>query len=156
MTVDEQKVPIPQYTKKQMCTKVPPAKSRAGVPWAAESVPVERNAKGEFCTVSPGFRAPAPAPFGRIALFHYITRSREDYEVKRGRGGGSTKIRTWEEFNEFAKCAPGCLTDRQQLAFQRARDVLFTRALIKCYFDRSTDGEAGARNFGTRNALGTR
>lgn len=106
LTVDEEMKPIPQYTKKQMCTKVPPATSRAGIPWAAESLPVERKRNGEYCTVCPGFRAPNPAPIGKVALFHYITRSREDYEIKRSRGGGSTKVRTWEEFDEFDKCGP--------------------------------------------------
>lgn len=112
LTVDEDKVPIPQYTKKQMCTSVPPAMSRTATSWAAESLPVERNSRGEYCTACPGFRAPSPAPMARIALFHYITRSREDYEIKRNRGGGSTKIRTWEEFEEFDKCAARCAAAR--------------------------------------------
>eukprot|EP00892_Ulva_mutabilis_P000850 jgi/Ulvmu1/10766/UM068_0056.1 len=105
LTVDEDKKPIPQYTKKKMCTMVPPAISRAGIPWAGESYPVERNGKGEYCTMCPGFRAPSPAPIAKIALFHYITRSREDYEIKQTRGGGSTKVRTWEEFDEFDRLA---------------------------------------------------
>lgn len=47
-----------------------------------------------------------PASVDHIALFHYITRSREDFERKVERGGGGGKHRNWGHFNRVQKCAP--------------------------------------------------
>lgn len=87
-----------------MCTEVPPAVSAAA---EARGAPpkIHQRQDGMFCTGAPGFNAPTQ-PIAKVALFHYITRSREDFAVKRSRGGGLTKIRTWEEFDNFDECAP--------------------------------------------------
>ena len=46
-----------------------------------------------------------PATVDNIAVFHYITKSREDFERKSLRGGGGGSHRTWEHFNKVQKCA---------------------------------------------------
>lgn len=41
-----------------------------------------------------------------VALFHYATRSREDFEIKQARGQGGSKVgRPWTFFNELERCA---------------------------------------------------
>lgn len=45
-----------------------------------------------------------PASADSIAVFHYITKSREDFELKSARGGGGGSHRTWEHFNRVQKC----------------------------------------------------
>ena len=47
-----------------------------------------------------------PASVDHIALFHYITRSKEDFERKVARGGGGGKHRNWGHFNRVQKCVP--------------------------------------------------
>ena len=46
-----------------------------------------------------------PASVDHIALFHYITRSKEDFERKVARGGGGGKHRNWGHFNRVQKYA---------------------------------------------------
>lgn len=45
----------------------------------------------------------------RIALFHYVTKSRQDFQVKMDRGsaktGRATGYRSWEEFDMWDRCA---------------------------------------------------
>lgn len=102
--MDEDEQTIPKFAKRRMCTKVPPAVSSAA---AASGAPpkIRQQRGGRFCDNPPGFNA-RTHPIKKIALFHYITRSREDFAIKRTRGGGTTRVRTWEEFEEFDKCAP--------------------------------------------------
>ena len=41
-----------------------------------------------------------------IALFHYLTKSKEDFEVKMVRGGGGGTHREWRHFEKIDACAP--------------------------------------------------
>lgn len=40
----------------------------------------------------------------RLALFHYVTRSTEDFRRKVARGGGMGNSRTWTEFDKLNRC----------------------------------------------------
>eukprot|EP00892_Ulva_mutabilis_P011428 jgi/Ulvmu1/8658/UM046_0063.1 len=99
LTVDEDHETIRKYTKRKMCSEVPPAISAAAAA-RGDTPKIRPGPGGKYCTGAPGFTAPTH-PIAKIALFHYITRSREDFVVKRSRGGGTTRIRTWDEFAEF-------------------------------------------------------
>ena len=44
-----------------------------------------------------------PATVEDIAVFHYITKSEEDFERKSVRGGGGGSHRTWDHFNRVQK-----------------------------------------------------
>jgi hypothetical protein len=44
----------------------------------------------------------------RLALFHYATRSREDFAIKQTRGGGNTRVgKSWSYFDILSRCASG-------------------------------------------------
>jgi hypothetical protein len=42
-----------------------------------------------------------------VALFHYATKSREDFAAKVARGSAmSAAVKRWEWFDQLAECAP--------------------------------------------------
>ena len=46
-----------------------------------------------------------PASITRVALFHYVTKSRQDYDVKMQRGSGmSRKVKPLSFFEGIARC----------------------------------------------------
>jgi hypothetical protein len=46
------------------------------------------------------------ASVGRVALFHYVTRSLEDFKIKSLRAGGSGASKQMDFFESMKKCAP--------------------------------------------------
>lgn len=48
------------------------------------------------------------ATVDRVALVHYVTRSREDFAMKQSRKGGvnGREGKTWSFFNTYERCAP--------------------------------------------------
>lgn len=60
------------------------------------------------CPVHPGWAMPHnKASVRRIGLYHFVTRSREDFAAKISRAGGTnSQPKTWEFFERWARCAP--------------------------------------------------
>jgi hypothetical protein len=57
------------------------------------------------CLPVPGSRYKQPST-DRVALFHYVTRSREDFAYKQQRGGGQNKdAKPWSYFEHIKECA---------------------------------------------------
>jgi len=52
-----------------------------------------------------------PRSFANVALFHYVTKSANDFQTKLRRGGGDGKNKVEGWFEETAACAilPACL-----------------------------------------------
>jgi hypothetical protein len=40
----------------------------------------------------------------KIAIYHYISKSEEDFIMKVKRGGGGGKHRSWDEFDQLRRC----------------------------------------------------
>jgi hypothetical protein len=85
----------------------------------------------------PGWRLPHRlASVQRVALFHFVTRSREDFRKKIARGGGaSTTAKRMDFFNSWSMCAHHLLS---QLAILTQFLLLTTIACAS----RSKDAQA--------------
>eukprot|EP00892_Ulva_mutabilis_P000848 jgi/Ulvmu1/10764/UM068_0054.1 len=99
-SVDETGRPMRDYRDRVMFTVTPPARS-SGAPQG--DIP-QANEHGLFRYSVPGFMM-SPPEFKRIALYHYITKSKQDFVDKRSRGSGTAKIRTWDEFDDVSSTA---------------------------------------------------
>eukprot|EP00892_Ulva_mutabilis_P011470 jgi/Ulvmu1/8696/UM047_0036.1 len=103
--VDENFEPIafnPHLNALSVCSPIPPARSAPGTAAAAltAALPFERleywtNADGRYCYAWP-YPSKASASVGKIALFHYVTKSLADFSAKMARGPGIGKSKTWE------------------------------------------------------------
>ena len=87
---------------------LPHLKSMACLKEAPEEVGGRRAAAGDpappRCYPDAGFQT-SDATVSKIALFHYVTRSRQDFEVKSRRGGGNGNPKTWSFFDATERCA---------------------------------------------------
>jgi len=99
-SVDETLRPMQDFRDRTMYSATPPARSAA---WQKQSV-ARPNANGLYRYSVPGFMM-SPPSIDKIALYHYITKSRQDFVDKRSRGSGTAKVRTWDEFDEVSRCA---------------------------------------------------
>ena len=61
------------------------------------------------CRPVPGINL-LPGSAKDIALFHYITKSRQDFDEKMDRGGGGGTHRTLDQFKKMQSCAPLALS----------------------------------------------
>ena len=70
----------------------------------------------------------------RVALFHYILKSREDFEIKSARGGGvrgsGKPMSYWEK---FTACASFPVLQQLCSCFQRPLCACFLRRLRSCF-----------------------
>ena len=41
-----------------------------------------------------------------LAVFHYLTKSKEDYMAKMARGGGAGNFREWSHYRQIERCEP--------------------------------------------------
>ena len=56
------------------------------------------------CRPVPGSEGEVPVAT-RVALFHYVTRSEEDFRRKQARGGGQNRdAKPWTYFEAISKC----------------------------------------------------
>ena len=101
-SVDETLRPMHDFHDRIMYSATPPARSQAAA-GLDRSAP-RANEHGLFRYTVPGFMM-SPPSIERIALYHYITKSRQDFVDKRSRGSGTAKVRTWDEFEDVSKCA---------------------------------------------------
>lgn len=92
------------------CSPVPPAASAPGSAAARLTDalpfprgPVWRGDGGRFCYPVP-MPSKAPASVSRVALFHYVTKSHQDFEVKMARGAGIGPSKTWEFLLNTTRC----------------------------------------------------
>lgn len=99
-SVDETLQPMHDYHNRTMYSATPPARSAS----AKGRTMAQPNENGLYRYPTPGFMM-SPPSFRRIALYHYMTKSRQDFVDKRTRGSGTAKIRTWDEFDEVSRCA---------------------------------------------------
>lgn len=56
-----------------------------------------------LCRPVPSIAAKAPS-IQDIAIFHYMTKSKAEFEAKMERGGGGGTHRKWKHFNSIRKC----------------------------------------------------
>ena len=102
-SVDETLRPMHDFHDRVMFTSTAPAYSSKA---PAGEMPGP-NKHGLFRYPVPGFMM-SPPVIKRIALYHYITKSRQDFVDKRSRGSGTAKVRTWDEFEDVASYVPPC------------------------------------------------
>eukprot|EP00892_Ulva_mutabilis_P011573 jgi/Ulvmu1/8789/UM048_0044.1 len=100
--VNELHQPVPEYAQ-IICSKYPPAVSTSGSPLSPAALTT--NGNGEFCSPMPAMQSTPPS-VASVALFHYITKSREDFGRKRRRGAGDSRLkRAWAEFDDISRSA---------------------------------------------------
>ena len=71
------------------------------------------------CRPVPDVQIAGGASAHDIAIFHYLTKSKEDFEAKMERGGGGNTHRKWSHFQIAQRCAPasGAACARATFAF---------------------------------------
>lgn len=87
-----------------VCSPIPPARSAPGTAAAALTAALPfpkleywQNGAGRYCYAWPLLSKPT-ASVSKLALFHYVTKSQDDFEAKMARGPGIGSSKTWGFF----------------------------------------------------------
>jgi hypothetical protein len=76
---------------------------RRGPPPACTDGSIAHPEQDVFCRPVP--HADKTPTADMIAVYHYVTRSRQDFELKHKKGGGDGMVRSWDYFNKVQRCA---------------------------------------------------
>lgn len=94
------------------CSPIPPALSAPGTPAARlrDSLPFPRHAVwigdgGKYCYPVP-LPSKESASVAQVALFHYVSKSQQDFLTKMDRGAGIGPSKSWEFLLNTTRCVP--------------------------------------------------